>query len=67
MLQESQKGSPTRSGSPFDEGQDSNQVKGDGAKQGHSFSFNNNIYNNFNAEHSIEHVAPAKRLLPRID
>ena len=36
-------------------------------RQGRSFNFNNNIYNNFAPEHSIDYVSPAKRLLPKMD
>ena len=69
MLQESRKGSPTRSNSPFqeDDRQASPSKEGGTSKRENSFSFNNNIYNNFNPDHSIDQVKPIKRLLPRID
>lgn len=31
------------------------------------FSFNNNIYNNYNPSHIIEAISPARRLLPKMD
>ena len=67
MLQESQRGSPNRSNSPFQEDDRQASPSKDGKKQENSFSFNNNIYNNFAPEHSIDYVKPKKRLLPRID
>ena len=62
--------SPKRSGSPFKPEEvagvvdDSAHLSGVAHK---SFNFNNNIYNNFTPDYSIESVSPAKRLLPKID
>ena len=66
LLQESEKVSPTqRSGSPYKEDEMTSPVIEN--KEENTFSFNNNIYNNYASEHSIDHVEQVKRLLPRID
>ena len=69
MLQESKKKSPAaRSNSPYEK-EDAELLKaqGSGKEKQFSFSFNNNIYNNFAPEYCIDSVTPGKRLLPKID
>ena len=68
MLQESRKGSPTRSNSPQDSAFDMQlKQKAHETVKEQPFSFNNNIYNNFAPDHSIDSVSPAVRLLPKLD
>lgn len=57
--------SPEKSPSPFGSFQEHSGEKS-GAKEG-AFSFNNNIYNNFSPQHSIEVADGVKRLLPKAD
>ena len=39
----------------------------EGSQKAKVFTFNNNIYSNYNPDYIIETVSPAKRLLPKID
>ena len=67
LMENKPKGSPKPAGSPTiaEEAVDAQTRLFGGGKK--TLNFNNNIYNNFTPDYSIESVSPAKRLLPKID